>query len=382
MSRAAQSVVVLANDVVPGMGLPVAAPGLRAWGLATGLRAHGYRVTVVVDDNIVQLAWRRPFPPPTPPHTVVLPRNRIGEFVRSRRPSAVVMTNSNLIDDVGDLGDSALVYDFFAPKVLEFEQLDDAAERGPELERLVDRKLRALARSAAVIVNGEKKVPYVEDWLGRAGVKGLPSEVVVMPLPTAFRPRAKRGAPIHAVVTGYIQAWSRPGEWTDALEHYLSNGSMVLHLMVSNHWGGGIRDLAMPKAFSKLQEMPNVRLHPAMEIDDFRAFLSLQHLSIDLFERNDERELAMVTRTMVAISCGLPAIHVPFTETSELIKRHDAGWLVSPSEPAELDNVLLEATQARGVLSAKRDGAVAMAASLEPEVAVEPLVGILQELLR
>ncbi len=36
-------IVLVANDVVPGMGLPVAAPGLRAYGLAEGLRHHGLR---------------------------------------------------------------------------------------------------------------------------------------------------------------------------------------------------------------------------------------------------------------------------------------------------------------------------------------------------
>ena len=42
------NVIIISNDVIPGMGLPVAAPGLRAWGLAHGLREHGISVEIVV----------------------------------------------------------------------------------------------------------------------------------------------------------------------------------------------------------------------------------------------------------------------------------------------------------------------------------------------
>ena len=38
----------MSNDVVPGMGVPVAAPGLRVFGLEQGLRAAGVPTIVVV----------------------------------------------------------------------------------------------------------------------------------------------------------------------------------------------------------------------------------------------------------------------------------------------------------------------------------------------
>ena len=40
-------VIVISNDVVPGQAMPVAAPGLRAFGLASGLRQHGFDVSVI-----------------------------------------------------------------------------------------------------------------------------------------------------------------------------------------------------------------------------------------------------------------------------------------------------------------------------------------------
>jgi hypothetical protein len=177
-----QEVVVIANDVVPGMAGPVAAPGLRAWGIAAGLRAHGYRPLLVVDGGVARRAWRGLVPQPTPRDTLVLEPSQFGALVRSRRPEAVVMTNSNHIDSLDEIGDVPLIYDFFAPKVLELAQHVDSEQRAREVAAVESRKLRGLAACRAVIVNGAKKLPYVRGWLERAGNPSAPTAVVNMPL--------------------------------------------------------------------------------------------------------------------------------------------------------------------------------------------------------
>lgn len=375
-------IVVLSNDVVPGMGLPVAAPGLRAWGLAKGLRAHGYRVLLAVDDRVVKRVWDRPYPPPTPPGTIVLDVRQVGDLVRTRRPRAVVVTNANHVQTLGDLGPTRLVYDFFAPKVLEFEQNADIEARQGELQRLVERKLEALAKSAAVIVNGQKKLGYVAEWLSRASASDTPTAVVVMPVPPRRSSGGARPGPVQAVVSGYLQPWSRPGDWAQAVSPLLRDGSMVLHLLVTSHWGGEAKTHEMPETLARLVEIDGVQTHGAMEFEDFQRFLSSCDVSIDLFERNPERELAMVTRTMVAVASGLPTLHVPFTETSELVRQYDAGWLVEPTDLPGIEVALCEAVKSPAALEQKRLGAARMAAAIEPFEATKPLVDLLKDLPR
>jgi hypothetical protein len=55
--NASGRVVVISNDIVPGMGTPVAAPGLRAFGLAEGLRANGVEVEVLVPGHLARRRW-------------------------------------------------------------------------------------------------------------------------------------------------------------------------------------------------------------------------------------------------------------------------------------------------------------------------------------
>jgi hypothetical protein len=46
-------VFIVSNDIVPSLGMPVAAPGLRAFGLAEGLRANGANVKTLVVKGFV-----------------------------------------------------------------------------------------------------------------------------------------------------------------------------------------------------------------------------------------------------------------------------------------------------------------------------------------
>lgn len=375
-------VLVISNDVVPGMGMPVAAPGLRAWGIAYGLRAHGYGVTTAVIDRSVKLAWRRAVPPPTPIDTFIASSVEIGDFIRTCSPAAVIVTNSNHVHALGNLGNTRLIYDFFAPKMLEMQYEAAGNSRDQRLATLRERKLAALTVSDAVIVNGAKKLEYVHGWLGEAGRGGdVPVEVVNMPVPSRLA-EGRQGRQVRAVVSGYIQPWSEPGPWIRALSPLLNSGRLRLDLLIQHHWGQGSGRMSLPDGFMELLEHEEVFAHDGMEFGDFQSFLSTRDLSLDLFSHNDERELAMVTRTIVSLASGLPVVHVPFTECSPLIKGYDAGWLVDGDDPEEVAAVLEAIIDDPDDLAHKRDGARRLAREvIDPAAATCPLTGILEQIL-
>jgi len=232
-----------------------------------------------------------------------------------------------------------------------------------------------------VIVNGEKKVAYVDEWIARAGRAGdLPTAQVPMALDVTPAHPAEDG-PLHAVVSGYLQPWSRPGAWTTAVRPFLDDGSLVLHLLVGTHWGSRRTGDVFPAEFTTLAEHPNVVRHGLLEYADFRRMLAGCHLSIDVFEANPERELAMVTRSMVALAAGVPVLHVPFTETGALVERYDAGWLVDDGDLDGITAALQEAVKDRQALADRRAGAERMGAEvMDPVVATRPLHELLERL--
>jgi hypothetical protein len=155
-----------------------------------------------------------------------------------------------------------------------------------------------------------------------------------------------------------------------------------LHLLVGFHWGQRRARATMTPEMKRLAEHPAVRRHGLLRFGDFRSLLANCHLSLDVFARNPERELAMVTRSVVALSSGLPVMHVPFSEVSGWIDEYDAGWLVDEDDPAAMGAILREAASDLSTLKAKRAGAVAVAGEvLEPSIAAQPLEEIIREIV-
>ncbi|GII97636.1 glycosyltransferase involved in cell wall biosynthesis [Sediminihabitans luteus] len=377
-------VVVFSNDVVPGMAMPVAAPGLRAWGLAQGLRAHGHDVTLVVDDRVVARVWRRGVPPATPRGTVVLSPQDLQTYANAHRADALVVTNSNPVRWLDDGLRARLVYDFFAPKVLEFEEkmptLPPSVARR-QREGLVRQKIDGLRRCDAVVVNGAKKLPYVQSWLERAGVPGTPTALATMALPL-HPPRRRTEGPVELVVSGYLQPWSRPGAWVEAVLPLLDAGTARLHLMVAHHWGA-TEVGALPDSLARLAAHPATTQHGTMDFREFRGLLAGCDVSIDVFARNPERELAMVTRSVVALSCGVPVMHVPFTEVSPMIEAYGAGWLVDEDDVEAVGSALGAVVRDRGELVRRQDGAQALAQDLvDAREATRAMSSLLEEVCR
>ena len=376
-------VVLVANDVVPGMGLPVAAPGLRVHGLAAGLRHHGFEVATVVDRGPLRALRPDGAPPVMPPGTAVVDGADMGDFVASRAPAVVVLTNSNQIDRLRPAPGLHLVLDFFAPKMLELACNPYRGDRSRALATLRERKLRAIAAAEGFIVNGAKKVPYFLAWLLQAGRDplGTPLEVVLMGVPAHFPASRPVGGKVRFAVAGYLQGWSLPGPWLDRLVARLDPPRVTLDMVLPVHWGQRPRGEGADSPLAALGGRPGVTVHEAMPYEDFVGFMGRADVAVDLFARTLEREYAVVTRSVVALACGVPVVHPPFTEVSPLIAAYDAGWLVEPGDLEALDAVLAEIIGHPEVVAAKAAGARRLWAEvLDPTVTTEPLARLARTL--
>lgn len=388
----------MSNDVVPGLGVPVAAPGLRAYGLAEGLRSHGFGVTTLVASPPLESQWNTlgyDAPPPAAPGVEVIAPRDLKHYLRTHAPATVILINSNQVDHLERMEGISYVLDFFAPKMLEtlYHEQDDYP--GEALRRLRERKIRAIEMSDAFIVNGAKKVPYFLGWLlqGDRDVRNMPLEVVNMCVPLVqagageddengkhnVESAGRDG--VRFAVAGYLQSWSKPGSWLRTLESHLQRPGVTLDILLPEHWGRGSRPKEENEHLEWLRNHPSVRPHTAMVFSKFQRFLSEADVSIDLFDHNLEREYAMITRSIVSLAGGVPVVHPPFTEVSKMISDYDAGWLIDPADTPGLDKVLRRIVDEPEEIAEKSENARALAAELiDPEVATRPLAGIIKRL--
>jgi hypothetical protein len=372
-------VFVVSNDVTPGLGLPAAAPGLRAFGLAEGLRAHGYEVETLVPATLLEQLWSNPAsPPPLQPGTVALGADKLGAYLAARQPATVVMTNSNKVRDLQRAPGLRYIFDFFAPKMLELAYQFGEVHPGDELHELRARKIAALELADAIAVNGPKKLGYVLGWVMQTGhdPRTFPVEVVNMAVP-GYQHRGSADGALRYAIAGYLQGWSIPGPWLAVVgEHLAAHADTSLDVLLHAHWGQAGAGLQVP-ALAELLDLPNVRSHAVMRYGEFQELLSGVDVAVDLFDHSLEREYAMVTRTVVALACGVPVIHPPFTEVSPFIELYDAGWLHAAEDVDTLPDLLHSITPEEA--AAKSANAVRLWVDVfEPRRATEPLARLVE----
>jgi hypothetical protein len=381
-----EKVFILSNDVVPSLGMPVAAPGLRAFGLAEGLRANGVKVKTLVTRGFTDRQWLRfgrSVPHPTAPHAEVVSARRLARYLETNAPAVVVLINSNQVDHLRPIRGVRYVLDFFAPKMLETLYQHGEGYPRDELAALRRRKIQAIELADAFIVNGKKKLPYFLAWMLQADrdVRSLPVEVVNMCAPVSFSGEAGPvGSGVRFAVAGYLQSWSTLGSWVKVVERQLERPGMRLDLLLPWHWGGAAERSHESRAdLDRIERNSSVTTHGPMTFSEFQAFLSKIDVSIDLFQHNLEREYAMVTRSVISLACGVPVIHPPFTEVSPMIAEYDAGWLIDPPDTKALEDVIGGILDDPDLVRRKKENARALASEvLDPAVAVKPLLRIME----
>jgi hypothetical protein len=381
-----EKVFILSNDVVPSLGMPVAAPGLRAFGLAEGLRANGVKVKTLVTRGFTDRQWLRfgrSVPHPTAPHAEVVSARRLARYLETNAPAVAVLINSNQVDHLRPIRGVRYVLDFFAPKMLETLYQHGEGYPRDELAALRRRKIRAIELADAFIVNGKKKLPYFLAWMLQADrdVRTLPVEVVNMCAPVSFSGEAGPvGSGVRFAVAGYLQSWSTLGSWVKVVERQLERPGMRLDLLLPWHWGGAAERSHESRAdLDRLERNGSVTTHGPMTYSEFQALLSKIDVSIDLFQHNLEREYAMVTRSVISLACGVPVIHPPFTEVSPMIAEYDAGWLIDPPDTKALEDVISGILDDPDLVRRKKENARALASEvLDPAVAVKPLLRIME----
>ena len=212
----------------------------------------------------------------------------------------------------------------------------------------------------------------------------MPFEVVNMCAPLAWSgppgTGPDSGGPVRFAVAGYLHSWSTLGNWVRVMERHLDHSNVSLDLMVPWHWSVSEHYEHTSRGdLDRLAGYGSVTTRGPMTFSNFQGFLSEIDVAIDLFQHNLEREYAMVTRSIIALACGVPVLHPPFTEVSPMIAEYDAGWLVDPEDRAALEAVISRIIDDLNELRTKKENARKLASAvIEPEVAVKPLVRMME----
>lgn len=384
-------VLVISNDVTPGFGVPVAAPGLRSAGIAEGLRAHGIDVSLTVPTGVIEPLFPAGAPHP-PAHTAVVNPTLLMDHIRDGSFDTVVFSNANMTPHLDAIGGVRFIFDMFAPKLL--ESLASGSPGRPWNEMAVEKE-RGFALADEIWVNGRRKLGYALGWMLRPTVDdvrqsqfGKPSlieqdvldqvRVVEMPVPlpdgVSNEPtRMNASTPLSLGVAGYAQQWSALPAIHPVHQLVVDSGHH-LHGLVPHHWGARPEDEP-----SNQLPVETITHEGPLEFSEFARWVQSMDAMIDVFAPSAERYFAMITRTAVALRLGVPVLHGVDSEIADIIRECNAGWVIDPDDLDAWRRALEEMTDG-AVVAEKRAGArLASQSRFAPKAALAGVARTLHE---
>jgi hypothetical protein len=336
-------ILVLTTEPLPVPGMPASGAGLRAWGLAQGLRAAGLEVKLLMPREAAatfappaEIPSAPSSPPAMPKWVGVFDRTALPEVVREYDPEAIVLQHWGLARELGEVT-CPLAIDLAGPHLLE-RRLWGSREAEADLGE----KLDALRRADFLTASGRRQRLYFLPYLALAGWEiNEPGILPVIPFSMQAAPEPAPARPDRLIYGGFFLPWQDP---TAALETALAalekTGRGELLFVGGPHPSLDVSGGRFEPLLIRLAEHPRVRRIEPMSFDRYQELLAAGGVALDLMARNAERELAFTTRTVVTLAAGLPVIHDNYSELGELIERAGAGWTFNPDDRAQLSALL------------------------------------------
>ncbi len=358
-------VVVICSGAVPGQGLPATVSGLRAYGLAEGLQAHGFLVTVLAVGVGV-----RPHKGVAAAGVETIKPGALAGRVASARPAAVVAIDPLQLPQLPRTDGVTRVLDFCGPGLLGLAGSggDDAWAR--ERSRLIE----AIGSADGLIVSGALKVPHYLAWAFQTGrnVLKMPIRLVEFCLPAAAREHREGQGSLRLVI--FVDADKGLPVAAEVLLGHLDQG-MTIVLVPSLRRGGAAGGLT---GVEELSAHRGVKVLPPLPFEELRGVLAESDVAVDVQAHGLAAQYSAAADAAVAVTSGLPVAYSPFGEMAPAIAEYDAGWLLDDAGALDDLAVLLRADPVSA--RSKAEGATRLAGSrLDPATAVRPLVEIIEK---
>lgn len=327
-----RKVALVSTEAPPLADSPATGGALRLRGLYESLRQCGVDVSYVVPEALI----------PRPVAGVIgFKEQELNELLLRLNPDAVLCEQWG-IASLLRLEACPLIIDFHGSIVLE-----NSFRLGAIRARDIAAKLQTLARSSLFLVPGSRQKYYFLAWLLAAGLP--PQEHRIVEIPLAFPPQL----PAHTfpaepvfVYGGHSWPWIDSSRQLQTLANYLIDqdyGLLDLYLGRMPRQAFTAEILVEPEAPQSeqvLPDSPRIRRTGLITHQDLIASYCKASVAFDVYSPNWERALAVTTRTLEYLWCGLPVVYSGYGELAQVILDYEAGWIVDPDDPTSIRQVL------------------------------------------
>jgi predicted Zn-dependent protease len=393
--RKAISILLIANEAPPIKNFLTTAPGLRVYGLAEGLARHHYNVAIVAPINLRPIGEEKNYVFCNISNISVdyIEMKFISSYLINKSPDICIFTNyiqySKLDKNIKQKiyqhtkKRTKFIYDLFAPKIL--EQISSEINSRSIIDTSINLKADALLTSDAFCINGEKKFGYILGWLASLNADlSKPIVLTNMCLPSSINNDEQAEQSFNSkpkfkfLLGGHKQSWNQSHiSYIELISKIASKEWFIVNIGKPSFTGYS----ESPFAEKFVLEGKYLENHEILDYYQYKKLLKEEiDIAIDLFSLNRERQLAMVTRSIVSLSEGKPIIHPKGTEVSGFIEKYDAGWLYE--NESEIFGIIDYIASKPNIVRQKKINAKKLyLEQFDPLVAVGSLARLIQELL-
>ncbi|ALG68688.1 glycosyltransferase [Beggiatoa leptomitoformis] len=330
-----RKVFLITHGMFPVAGESVTGNGIRAWGLAMGLRQQGFEVIYATQANTIRTVPENALVTLVPYQDYA----HLHSLIKTYQPAVLIVGYWEIMRQLPDNFEIPIVLDLLAPRLLEAEFQD---QHNVELE-LID-YIYTLSRADHFLCCTKRQKGFHLSWLLMSGISCKDNPLDLIPISASPQlPQRPIQPPEHQptfVYGGVIWPWRDPSAWMLMIMQTLdAHARGKLHLVVGKYplAGGEAVSLKLPDEDRYQHILHKSDLMPYNEMEQF--YLQAD-IGIELGTKNCERELSFSFRVIDYLRCGLPVICNDFLEVADLIREYDAGWVIPSDDNDALTTVV------------------------------------------
>lgn len=362
-------ILIFTTDLPPLHGVPTSGTALRTYGFAQGFRAHGHEVILSVPKYALY-GFKKSFDTESLSADVRAELRTLEQFAFDSFNQADVL--GEVQPDLIFCGhwpaytlkhkpSQLMVMDLAGPHLLERHYQKAGNQDGAILGKML-----SMAKADYYVVSGQSQRLYFLSFLFRAGIEKAEQRLITAPMPLdpqlpPLHGKVSKDFP-HFLFGGVFLPWQNPSWGLQTLVDEIERrGAGHLQLIGGKHPNYPVQEGHYKKLFKSLAESSHVSVQPMLPFEEFTEQLAGADVAFDVMNWNLERELALTIRSTTYLWSGLPVIYNDFADLGQLIRKYDAGWLVSPGDEAQLSKVLDQIYSSPDLVLAKQRNAQQLA---------------------
>ena len=285
---------------------------------------------------------------------------QLSELLNNNTFSAILVAYWSLLSSLPET-DTPVILDVIAPRLLEADYDGDGA-----LIKESREMLQLLPKADQFIVGNQRQADFLLPLLMLSGINcRQKAPILQIPISAWLAPEHQSKTPetpIKLVSAGVDWPWRQSQEYINTINGFCNNNSQCVLQNISGAYPGAEHQDESSKLVS-YQRMQDIFLQ--------------KHVGIELGEQNTEREFSHSFRIIEYMQCGLPVIVNHWLPIADLIRKYDAGWVITQAD--ELKDILQSITREPSLLINKSENATRLLSDhFRYTESIKPLLAFLE----